>query len=404
MKDTEKVAVSVVTFQGSGGMAHYAEMLSKAMEEVVHTCLVMIAMPDELLAHRDIQNVLPIRKSKRQFVRRFCQSYNVFFYRRAARTICQRTAPQLVHITSGVTGLLGFCRELHRHHVSIVYTVHDPLPHEERRTVWGKLYSAYQRRIQTPAVLRLCAAVHVHSNEHRRQLIGLYGAGIADKVYVVPHGAGLPGAVVSGCRKPPELRDVVSDSTLTLLFFGRIEPYKGLDILIAALKILEQRGCNVRLIVAGSGDLGLGDDATVPQSITLIHRFVPDDEVRHIFESADVVVLPYISATQSGVIPMAYAFGKPVISTDVGALRDVVDPGCTGLLVRPSDPVGLANAIEGLAMDRSRLAQMSSGARRFMNEQLAWRKVVAAHVDCYRKVVRGMPYLRNGTARISGKP
>jgi len=383
----EKLAVSIVTFQGSGGMAHYAEMLVTAMERLAYAHLVVVGMPDELRPYSTIPRFVAVRRRERRLIRRVFEAYNVFFYRRVARLICQQATPQVVHITSGVTGLLGFCKELWRHGVSIVYTVHDPLPHEERRTLWGTLFSAYQRRFQLPAVLRLCAAVHVHGKEHRQQLIDLYGSWVADKVYVAPHGAGVPRAILTGRRKPPELDGVGSDGALTLLFFGRLEPYKGLDVLIEAVRTLEERGCNIRVVVAGNGELGLDGNTVLPKCITLIHRFVADDEIRHIFESADLVVLPYKSATQSGVIPMAYAFGKPVVATDVGALRDVVEPGRTGLLVQPSEPVALANAIEELARDRARLAWLSGNTTQFLNEYLAWGRVVTTHVDRYRKVV-----------------
>jgi glycosyltransferase involved in cell wall biosynthesis len=80
-------------------------------------------------------------------------------------------------------------------------------------------------------------------------------------------------------------------------------------------------------------------------AVRLLDRYLPDDEVEALFKAADVVVLPYRSATQSGVTHVAYALGVPVITTDVGGLAETVRPGETGLVVRPEDPAALAEAV-----------------------------------------------------------
>jgi len=85
--------------------------------------------------------------------------------------------------------------------------------------------------------------------------------------------------------------------------------------------------------------------AAAGDSVRLLSRYVPDDEVEALFRAADVVVLPYRSATQSGVTHVAYALGVPVITTDVGGLAETVKPDETGLVVPPGDPAALADAI-----------------------------------------------------------
>jgi D-inositol-3-phosphate glycosyltransferase len=135
-----------------------------------------------------------------------------------------------------------------------------------------------------------------------------------------------------------------------LLFFGFVRHYKGLDILIDALPaVLSQR--KLTLVVAGEfyepagpieekiRALGIG------AHVRLENRYVPDEEVGALVAAADVVVLPYRSATQSGVVLVAYAGGCPVISTRVGGLPEVVEDGVTGYLVPPEDPQALADAI-----------------------------------------------------------
>jgi glycosyltransferase involved in cell wall biosynthesis len=80
-------------------------------------------------------------------------------------------------------------------------------------------------------------------------------------------------------------------------------------------------------------------------SVTIIDRYVPNEEVASYFKCADLVVLPYVTATGSGIVQVAYGFGKPVLTTTVGSLPEVVDDGETGYLVRPGDPAAIASAM-----------------------------------------------------------
>jgi glycosyltransferase involved in cell wall biosynthesis len=135
-----------------------------------------------------------------------------------------------------------------------------------------------------------------------------------------------------------------------VLFFGYIRSYKGLDTLLRAWPMV-RRNRPATLIVAGEPyeDMQnyeqLARAAGGEDSVRMITRYIPDEEVEALFKASDVVVLPYRSATQSGVTQVAYALGRPVITTDVGGLAETVVPGETGLVVPPEDPQALADAI-----------------------------------------------------------
>jgi glycosyltransferase involved in cell wall biosynthesis len=133
-----------------------------------------------------------------------------------------------------------------------------------------------------------------------------------------------------------------------VLFFGYVRRYKGLDTLLEAWPMVRDAR-PATLMVAGEF---YEDDAPyralaerAGDSVRMHGRYIPDDEVEALFKAADVVVLPYRSATQSGVTHVAYALGAPVITTDVGGLAETVTPGETGLVVPPEDPAALADAI-----------------------------------------------------------
>ncbi|MEO5618976.1 MAG: glycosyltransferase, partial [Candidatus Eisenbacteria bacterium] len=129
----------------------------------------------------------------------------------------------------------------------------------------------------------------------------------------------------------------IAPETEVALFFGYVRHYKGLDVLLDAWPRVRARR-PVELVVAGE----FYEDAAPyrvqvaaaggPPAVRLLDRYLPDAEVETVFRAADVVVLPYRSATQSGVTHVAYALGLPVITTDVGGLAETVTPGDTGLV------------------------------------------------------------------------
>ncbi|HEY6867825.1 MAG TPA: glycosyltransferase [Candidatus Eisenbacteria bacterium] len=142
------------------------------------------------------------------------------------------------------------------------------------------------------------------------------------------------------------------------VFFGYVRRYKGLDTLLEAWAAVRRERPAV-LVVAGDfyedprPYRRLAEAAGGPPAVRLIEGYLADEEVEALFKAADVTVLPYRSATQSGVTHVAYALGVPVITTDVGGLAETVTPA-TGLVVPPGDPAALARAIarffaEGMA-------------------------------------------------------
>jgi glycosyltransferase involved in cell wall biosynthesis len=148
----------------------------------------------------------------------------------------------------------------------------------------------------------------------------------------------------------------VNDDERTILFFGRIRPYKGIENLLAAFQLLPISQSNYRLIIAGEPKKGSEDyldeiRRTIGREfsrgeITLNFQFIPDEEMELYLKAADVLILPYKDIFQSGVLFLAYSFGLPVVATDVGSFREEIVEGSTGFLCRPGDTADLAKAIE----------------------------------------------------------
>ena len=177
---------------------------------------------------------------------------------------------------------------------------------------------------------------------------------------------------------PAASTEVTKRGRLELLFFGLIRPYKGLDVLLDAMRELKDQ--DVYLSVVGEPWMKndvvqqMLDDAG-SSNIESRLEYVSNAEAAKYFSRADAVVLPYKSATGSGVVALAYSYGKPVLATSVGGLNDAVIESKTGWLVPPNSPEKLAEAIKKL--DRKQLAAMKPDIEKFCAEN-SWAAMAKA--------------------------
>lgn len=167
---------------------------------------------------------------------------------------------------------------------------------------------------------------------------------------------------------PRALNVLPKRGQLEVLFFGFIRPYKGLDVLLDAMKLLTDQ--DLRLTIVGES---WGDDAKIieaakasSKSIEAHLGYVDNQTAADYFERSDIVVLPYLSATGSGVAALAYHYCKPVLASRVGGLEDAVIDGTTGWLVAPGSTELLAAALAGI--DRVGAAGLKKGIQTFVKD------------------------------------
>lgn len=282
-------------------------------------------------------------------------------------------APEILHVQEFHPGYTGWAILSIRRRLPVVLTVHDHVPHSGGFSKDGWKWKVVQW------FRRKASRVIVHGPRMQAELEELNGR-VAGRIDVIPHGilgrASSDGDI-SGCEPG------------TFLFFGRIEAYKGLCYLLGAGDVLQSRGYDFRLVVAGTGS-GLEPYRKRIAStawVELIEGYISAAEVPDLFRRAMGVVLPYTDATQSGVTPMAFAFSRPVIATDVGGLPDVVIDGQTGLLVPPRDEIALADAMEKLLVDRRLRDSLAIGAARFAKEKLSWPRIADMTYGTYRRAI-----------------
>jgi len=148
-------------------------------------------------------------------------------------------------------------------------------------------------------------------------------------------------------------------NSIVLLFFGYVRKYKGLDILIEAFPKIIKENPESRLLIVGEfydkPDLYFDQIKKfgIEDKVKVVNEFVPNEEVAKYYEVSDIVILPYRSATQSGILNVAYGFNKPVIVTDVGGLAEFVDEGKTGFVVEPDSPDSIGESVKNFIKVKS---------------------------------------------------
>ena len=154
------------------------------------------------------------------------------------------------------------------------------------------------------------------------------------------------------CYEKKQARELLTlnHDKKVVLFFGLIRPYKGLKYLIYAMKEVVKHIDCILLVVGEFYEpkddyLSIIDQLGLNKHIIIIDKYVKNEDVPLYFGASDVVVLPYISATQSGIVQIAYGLNRPVITTNVGGLPEVVQDGKTGFIVEPESPESLSQAI-----------------------------------------------------------
>lgn len=240
----------------------------------------------------------------------------------------------------------------------VVFICHNVVPHEGAGRV---------ARALTTFALGGGQAFIVHSAADEARLRAL-----------LPRVTSRPGAVhrallpVHAIAAPVDRADArralgLAPGDRVALFFGFVRPYKGLEQLIHAVALAARQAPDLRLVVAGEFWLSAEEFTRQAERLGIADRvqlhdaYVPNEAIGSYFGAADVVVLPYLQATQSGVVTLAAQFGLPVVATRVGGLPEAVIDGGTGLIVPPGDPVALSRALVRVLSDDELAARLRAG-------------------------------------------
>ena len=297
-----------------------------------------------------------------------------------------RASAALAALRAPLMGL-AFAATLRRHRVDVVICA--------MQTIWDVAALPALRATRVPFLLILhdarfrdgdryplrqrvlageVAAAHgiVALTDHvRNEALTLYRPP-PERVWTVPHGAfAFPGAP----RRP---RRLDPRRPARLLFLGRILPYKGLALLLEAYRALRAEGSRITLGIRGDGDLGPYRAALAQlDGVNVANRWLEEAEIADGIAAADILMLPYIDASQSGVAAGALASGLPIVATPVGGLAEQVRHGVTGLVATEVSSAALAQAIRTLLSDPTLYEAMSRAALAEAEGPLGWSQVAA---------------------------
>ena len=172
------------------------------------------------------------------------------------------------------------------------------------------------------------------------------------------------------------------DSKL-LLYYGAISEYKGVPDLIEAMRVVGDYDQNINCIVAGRGHIS--QEIEIPANTKVINRYLTNTEIADLNRRASLVICPYRSASQSGVVMTSFAFGTPILATKVGAFAEMIEHGITGWLIEPNDKSALAKAILHLFANPTLLTYMqTSTASRHSTEN--WLAISQEHLELYAEL------------------
>lgn len=172
-----------------------------------------------------------------------------------------------------------------------------------------------------------------------------------------------------------------------ILFFGRISPYKGIEYLLKAMKIVHEAYPETRVIIAGKGECNFDIESYINLGyVEFRNEFIELDELADLIRGAQFTVCPYTEATQSGVVYSSFALNTPVIATKVGGLPEMIDDGETGIIVPPCDEQLLAKAIINLLGDSTKLTYLINNIKASADSgKGSWTVIANEYLDIYKK-------------------
>lgn len=263
-----------------------------------------------------------------------------------------------------------FLRRLRRRGIRLAQICHEFEPREKS---W--MWRALNRRLSL-AVYRSFDAVFLHGEMNRKAFLEAFPID-SDRTHVIRHGN--EALFLGNDLGTGDLRSrygLAADEPV-VLFFGGIRPSKGVDVLIDAFAEVDRRA---RLLIVGEPAgvdphdlMARVDELDLADRVTIDPTYLPLEEIGALLRTAQVVALPYRTATASGVLQVAFAFGKPVVATATGALAEDVEHGVTGLLVPPEDRASLAVALNRVLDDPDTAVAMGETARERSHAQFGWK-------------------------------
>jgi glycosyltransferase involved in cell wall biosynthesis len=322
-----------------------------------------------------------LRYSDRIMVQEILDWFNPVTWLKASRMIRENDVVILQWWTSSVAHMYLAIQLLNLHHKPVLIEFHEVVDPFEHSVMPIRIYSRLMGRL----IRRFAHRYTVHSEHDRRLISGQYHIP-EEKIAVIPHGLydHYPVLDREFARRTADTGD-----GFIFLFFGLLRPYKGVIHLIHAFEQLSKEIIgNSRLLIVGEAwedtkSAHAAGDSPVHDRIRLVDRYVSDEEVPAFFSAADVLVLPYTRASQSGVAHIGISYGLPIIASQVGGLAESLDEYEGTIFVTPEDEPSLIRAMEQ--------AYHAEVVKYPVPDHLRWDSVADRYIHVLQEMTRGSP-------------
>jgi len=353
----------------TGGFAYYPHLLVKSLLELEENVLVFA--PDvqrsqfgKLVGKNE--NFVYFKKPRTRYPTNLLALYSII-------KKIETFKPDVIHLLQHNPWIYIWMKRFAKY--PLVLTVHDPKPH------LGDYES--KKFLLSPDLFYKYASQIIVLGENAKKIVCQNQKVDESMVNVIYHGNYLIYRDLAS-KSIPKKDNIV-------LFFGRIYKYKGIEYLIQAEPLISKIIGDVKFVIAGAGDKGYFDRLKKQiinrEKFILHNEFVSDDNAIKLFQEASVVVLPYISGTQSGPLLMSYAFKTPVVATNVGSLPEYIDEGKTGFIVASKNPEEIADRITRLLSSKELREFMGLNAFKKSIGELSWEKVGKQTIAVYEKAI-----------------
>ncbi len=371
----KKIVMIGPVYPFNSGISHYTGLLVKALRKKYEVEPVSFSMQYPKFMFKKEQRDYSDKTFAVEDARYILNTANPFNWIKVAATV-KKMKPDLIivqwvhpYFTPCYASLLSMLRG-----IPVIITCHNVLPHA--RFPFDS--------VLTRSVLKKASGCIVHSKEDESNLVAMLPKmPFRRNPHPTYNAYRIKGMDRDSACK---ILDINTDEKV-LLFFGFVQKYKGLDILINAAPAIVKALDNVRICVVGDfGDkheeyMSMIGSTGVKEVFMIRDGYVPDAEVEPYFAAADLCVCPYRSATQSGIVQIAFGFGLPVIATNVGGLPEAVTDDKTGYIVAPEDPDALASAVIRF-FNENRAGQFRANVKN-EEKRFSWERMVETIEDLY---------------------
>ena len=323
------------------------------------------------------------------FIDRKNNPFNIFIANKLTRFISSEKF-ELVHLI-GSSSFITFVHLLLRK-TAVVQTLHEVTTHEEYLTL-----PLHQRSVLN-IICRRDIKLILHSSVSEKRFVDYYSKysrkkySLENRIFNIPFG-------LFETYKCFDNNEEIEEEKSTVLFFGRILPYKGICYLVDSVEKLMEKIPDIKLIIAGEGKIELNEK--ILPNIEFINKVISNELLIRLIKRSTVIVCPYTSASQSGIPMVAFLYKKPVIATEVGAFSEVIDHMETGILVKPRDVDALTEAIAKLLLNPDLRRKMASNiSNKYFEANFSWDKIAMLTNNVYQKAYSDNPKTKNNASRL----